>query len=45
MKKCDSWLYAYVVDDADADEISKRLSEIPEVDPESVAVAAPRRLV
>ena len=37
--------YAYVADDADTDAVGKRLSELPEVDPESVAVAAPRRLV
>lgn len=37
--------YAYVADDADAEEVGKRLSELPEVDPESVAVAPPRRLV
>jgi hypothetical protein len=37
--------YAYVADDADANELGKRLSEIPEVDPESVAVAPLRRLV
>ncbi len=36
--------YASVADDADADELSKRLSELPEVDPESVAIASPRRL-
>jgi hypothetical protein len=37
--------YAYVADDADADEVGKRLSELPEVDPESVALASPRSLV
>jgi hypothetical protein len=37
--------YAYIADDAVADEVAKRLSELEEVDPESVAVASPRRLV
>jgi hypothetical protein len=37
--------YASVAGDADAEELVKRLSELPEVEPGSVAAATPRRLV
>ncbi len=37
--------YVSVTDEADADEVAKQLSDLPEVDPESVSVAPTRRLV
>ncbi len=36
--------HAYIKDDADAAEVVKRLSELPEIEPESVAVPAERKL-
>ena len=37
--------YANINDGADPDEVAKRLSELPEVETESVSVAPSRRLV
>ncbi len=37
--------YVYISEESDAHEVAKRLSELPEVDPQSVSVAPSRRLV
>ncbi len=37
--------YAYVADEGDASDVAKRLAELPDVEPKSVSVASPRRLV